>query len=188
MTQPWALWSGKPKRVYAKGELSRELHQCPHSCSEPRLTHTSTEDPPTLTGRFGSVFCRATVPFLWVLVGVCKILFVPSKTRVSLFPQSCESLIIKFPWPSRSDSLAFHSFFVRSPGWEAWCGVPNLHNSRGTSLELFSSLWVTHPVDWDLILSWLCPSYHLAVASSLSMDVGYLFLVGSSVLLSMVVQ
>ena len=35
-------------------------------------------------------------------------------------------------------------------------------------------------------LSWFCLSYHLAVVSSL--DVGYLFLVGSSVLLSVVVQ
>ena len=40
---------------------------------------------------------------------------------------------------------------------------------------------------WDLILSWMIPSYHPAVAS-LSLDVGYLFLVGSSILLSMVVQ
>ena len=36
---------------------------------------------------------------------------------------------------------------------------------------------------WDLILSWLCPSYHLAVDSPLSLDVGLLFLVGSSILL-----
>ena len=41
---------------------------------------------------------------------------------------------------------------------------------------------------WDLILSWLCPSYHLTEASSLSLNVKYLFLVGSSILLSMVVQ
>ena len=41
---------------------------------------------------------------------------------------------------------------------------------------------------WDLILSWLCPYYHLTEASSLSLNVKYLFLVGSSILLSMVVQ
>ena len=41
---------------------------------------------------------------------------------------------------------------------------------------------------WDLILSWLCPSYHLTEASSLSLNVKYIFLVGSSILLSMVVQ
>ena len=34
---------------------------------------------------------------------------------------------------------------VGSPGWEAWHGVQNLHNSARTSLVLsFSHLWVTH--------------------------------------------
>ena len=33
-----------------------------------------------------------------------------------------------------------------------------------------------------------CPTYHLAGAASLPVDVGYLFLVGSNVLLLMVVQ
>ena len=28
---------------------------------------------------------------------------------------------------------------------------------------------------WDWVLSWLCPSYHLVTASSLSLDVGYHF-------------
>ena len=39
---------------------------------------------------------------------------------------------------------------------------------------------------FDFII--ISPLYHLIVASSLSFDVGYLFLVGSNVLLSMVVQ
>ena len=42
------------------------------------------------------------------------------------------------------------------------------------------TLWV-----WDLILSCLCPSYNLVAASSLFLDMEYLFLVGSS---AMVVQ
>ena len=33
---------------------------------------------------------------------------------------------------------------------------------------------LTEPV-WDFILSGLCPSYHLAVASSLSLEMGYLY-------------
>ena len=37
-------------------------------------------------------------------------------------------------------------------------------------------------------LSWLCPSYSLVAVSPVSLDVGYLFLVDSSVLLLMVVQ
>ena len=63
------------------------------------------------------------------------------------FPQSCGSPIIKFHWPSRSDSLRISSPFVRSPGWEAWCWVQNLHNGGRTSLVLlFSRLWVSHLV------------------------------------------
>ena len=53
---------------------------------------------------------------------------------------------------------------------------------------IVSSLWVTDQWVWDLILSWLCPSYCLTVASSLSLDVEYHFLVGSGILLAMVVQ
>ena len=41
---------------------------------------------------------------------------------------------------------------------------------------------------WDLILLWLCPSCHLTAGSFLSVDMGDLFLVGSSILLSMAVQ
>ena len=50
--------------------------------------------------------------------------------------------------------------------------------------------FVGHPPSglWDLILSCSHPSYHLTATSSLSSDMVYLFLVGSSILLSMVVQ
>ena len=41
---------------------------------------------------------------------------------------------------------------------------------------------------WDLILLWQCPSYYCFAVTSLSLDMGYLFLVGSSILLSMIVQ
>ena len=61
----------------------------------------------------------------------------------SLFPSG--SSIIKSHWPSRPDSLGIPGPFVRSPGWEDWHGVQNLHNSVRTSLVLFfSSLWVNH--------------------------------------------
>ena len=39
---------------------------------------------------------------------------------------------------------------------------------------------------FDFIM--IAHSYHVTTASSLSLDVGYLFLVGSSILLSIVVQ
>ena len=63
------------------------------------------------------------------------------------FPQSCASPIIKACWPSRSDSLGIPSPIFGSLGWEGWCGIQNLHNSRRISLVLlFSSLWLTHLV------------------------------------------
>ena len=41
---------------------------------------------------------------------------------------------------------------------------------------------------WGLILTQFHPSYHLAGASTLPLDVQYLLLVGSNILLSMIVQ
>ena len=55
--------------------------------------------------------------------------------------------MIKYWWLSKSDSLGIPSPFAGSSGWEAWCGVQNLHNSGRTSLVLlFSSLWVSYLV------------------------------------------
>ena len=116
------------------------------------------------------------------------ILFLPSKSGVSVSP-SPRSPAVKSLWPSKPDSLGILSPFVRSPVWENGCVAQNLHNNGKTSLVLFSSsLWLAYLVVWDLILSLFFPSYHLTVASPLSFDVGYLFLVGSNILLSMVVQ
>ena len=66
---------------------------------------------------------------------------------------------------------------------------PRPFTSARTSLALiFSSLWVTHPVGIGFDFIVLAPFYHLVVASPLSLDMGCLFWVGSSVLLLMVVQ
>ena len=42
--------------------------QCPQPCSRPLLTHASTRDSWTLMGKSGSISCRVTAPFSWVLV------------------------------------------------------------------------------------------------------------------------
>ena len=42
--------------------------QCPQPCSRPPLTHASTGDSWTLTGKSGSVSCGVIAPFSWVLV------------------------------------------------------------------------------------------------------------------------
>ena len=92
--------------------------------------------------------------------------------------------------PSRPDYLGIPSLFVRSPGCKALSGVYNLHSGGRISWNYCSVVCgsPTHRV-WDLILLWLCPSYHLSVAASLSLDIDYLFLVSFySVLLLMVVQ
>ena len=65
--------------------------QCPCPCGEPLLTHTSTGDPPTPAGSFGSVFCGVTAPFL--SFGGHKVLFMPSKIGVSLSPSPMEVLL-----------------------------------------------------------------------------------------------
>ena len=54
--------------------------QCPQPCSRPPLTHASARDSWTLMGKSGSVSCRVTAPFFWVLVH--KVLFVPSKSLI----------------------------------------------------------------------------------------------------------
>ena len=145
--------------------------QCPCAWGRPLPTNTSAGDPHTLTDRSGSVFCGVTVPFPRVLVCTG---FICALQEWSLhFPQSFESSTIKSRWPTKSDSLGILSPFARSPGSGAWCGAKNLHKSTRTSLVLFSPLCGS--LTWrvkDFVLSWLLPSYHLTVASPLSLDLG----------------
>ena len=188
VTQPWglhALWSGwwrAPRGFTPRRTFPARCCQCPHPCGEPLPTHASTGDPPTPAASFGSVLCWVAAPFLWVFVCARFCSCLPSLE--SLFPPSP---VIKSRWPSRPDSLGIPSPFVRSLGWGAWGVVQNLHNS-GELLWNYCSPVCGSPNwrVWDLILWWFCPSY--CIASSLSLDVGCLFLVGSSILLSMVVQ
>ena len=42
--------------------------QCPGPCSRPLPTHASARDSLRLTGKSGSISCRVTAPFCWVLV------------------------------------------------------------------------------------------------------------------------
>ena len=167
--------------------MPRGTFQCPHPCGESLPTHASIGGPPTLAGSFGSVSYGVTAPLLWVLVHAKFYLCLPRLE--SLFPSVLWKAYNQNHWSSRSDSLGIPNPFVRSPSWEAWCGVQNLHNSARTSLALlFSRLWVTYPADMEFDFTVIGPSYHLAAASSLSLDMGYLFLVGSSILPSMAVQ
>ena len=44
------------------------LHSAPAALQQPPLTHASTRDSWTLTGKSGSVSCGVTAPFSWVLM------------------------------------------------------------------------------------------------------------------------
>ena len=79
------------KRVYAKRNIPNHCCQYSHPCGEPLLTQASTGDPPTPASRFGSVSCGGHCSFPLGL-GAHKILFMSSKTRVSVIPNSGEVL------------------------------------------------------------------------------------------------
>ena len=162
--------------------------QCPLPCGETLLTHACTGDTPTLAGSFGSVSCGVTAPFLWVFVHT-RFCFCSPRLGVYVSPRPVECLWLnpsglqgQIPWEFQ--------VFLSDPQ----AGKPDMGFRMFTTVgEL---LWYycspvcgspTHQVG-DLILLWLCPSYHLAVASSLPLDTWYPFLVSSSILLYMVVQ
>ena len=86
---------GKPalesigKKAHPRGTMQDCCFQGPHPHGEPLSTNTSTEDSPTLAGRYGTVFCRVIAPFLWVLV--CT-MFCLCPLRVGSLHQSWEVL------------------------------------------------------------------------------------------------
>ena len=92
------------------------------------------------------------------------------------FPQSCGIPAIKPRWSSKPDSLG-----APPPFPDPQAEKPDMELRTFTPVGVL--LWCNYfPVCesptrqvWDLILSELCPSYHLILASSLSLDVGYLF-------------
>ena len=158
--------------------MPRGTFQCHHPCDKPIQTHVSIESPLTLAGSL----VQSPVGSLLLSSGSwCMQTFVCAFQDWSVcFPQSSGRPIIKSHWPSRPNSLGIPSPFVLSPGWEAWHGVQNFHNSGTTSLVLlFSSLWVTQQMGmgFDFIVIEPFLSCCLAAASSLSLDIGYLFFV-----------
>ena len=91
--------------------------QYPWPWSRLLLTHASGQ-------RLLDIHRQDWVSLLWghcsflLDLGVHKVLSVPSK---NLFPQSCESSVIKSHWPQKSNSLGVLSPFVRSPDREICC-------------------------------------------------------------------
>ena len=87
----------------------------------PQITQQATVDP-CLCWRLLDTHREVWLSLLWghcsflLDPGMHKVLFVPSK---SLFPWSCESSVIKFYSPSKSNSLGILSPFAGSPDWES---------------------------------------------------------------------
>ena len=134
--------------------------------------------------------------------GAHKFLLVPSK---SLFPQSCvnsdgsmvglvatsskrayaiaRSTAPRDPTPCSSPLLTCTSTGdTQTEFWLSLCRVSGYWCAQGL-FEASKCLWWLQ----GLILNEIFPSYHLAGASLLPLDVEYLSLVGSNILLSMVV-
>ena len=173
--------------------------QCPWLCSRPLLTHASTGDSWTLTGKSGSVSCGVTAPLSWVLVPISFSLCPP---RVC--SQSCVSSGSSMAWLMLTSSKRAYavprSAAPRSPAPVAVHCWPYLHRTHSDTvlaqslgslgpgaqglLEPSERLWWVS----GLIPMWFHPSYHFAGASPLLLDVGYLFVVGSSIFQLTVVQ
>ena len=174
------------KRNYTKGDIPRLMLPGPLSLGwappDPRLHRR----PSNTSGWFwfSLLWSHCSFP-----LSRCLQDFVCALQDWSLFPpalwKSCNQIPLAFKVRFPGDS----TFFCWVPRLESLRWVLNLHNCGRTSLVLlFSSLWVTHLVGmwFDFIV--IASSYDLTAASSLSLDMGYLFLVGSSVFLLMVVQ
>ena len=185
-------WGCAPSLLVVWGLMPRGISQncccqwpCPHR--KPLLTHTSPRDPPTLAGRSGSIPCGVTVPFLCVLV----------HERYCFCPPRVESLFLPVLEVLQSNPCGLQNqipwgFLVplsdpQSGKTDVWLRT---FTTMGELLWYYFSQVCGLPIRWvwDLVLSLFLPSYYLIVASPLSFDVECLFLVGSNVLLSMVVQ
>ena len=192
---PWS-WFGMrgpspgAYRLYGGLLLASERASTPHRCCQCPCPWQGAPATPRLCRRPANTGRQA----LWSRVlssGSCYAQDFTCPPWGSLcFPPSCVSSVIKSSRPSQSDSLRIPSPVAKPPrmwtllwGWEPSFQWENI---SGVIVLQFAH----HPPGSFRIwfLSSLCPAYHLIVASPLSLDVRYLFLVGSSVFLLMVVH
>ena len=141
------------KKAYANGYLPGLPPPVLPSLWGAAVDPASIGHPPTLAGSFGSVSLESLLlsSGSWCVQDFdCAL-----QGWSPCFPQSCGSPVIKSWWPSGLDSLGIPSPFVRSPGWEAWRGIQNLHKSgRTSSVLFFSRFWVifSTSMGFDFIL------------------------------------
>ena len=148
--------------------------QCPRPRREPQPPPASSGDPWTLAGRSGSVSYGVTAPSPWVLMHTLLCVCPPKWSLC--FPQSCQNPAIKSHSPSKSDSPGIPAPIAGPPVWKPDVGLRTF-TPMGGLLWYNCSLVCESPTQWlwDLILLWLCPSYHLTVASPSASDLGCLF-------------
>ena len=149
-------------------------HQCPCPHSVPQPPPPPAGDPPILA--VGSCPVSYEVASFFPDPCVHNTLCAPSKSGVSVSPSPVE---FQWSYPTGLQSQILWGLFFPLPDSQA--GKPDV------GLRIFTPmgelLWYNYfPVCvsptwwiWDLILLWLCHSCPLVVASSLSLDVGYLF-------------
>ena len=158
--------------------MPRGTFQCHHPCDKPIQTHVSIESPLTLAGSFGPVSCVVTAPLLWVLV----------HAKFCLCPPRLECLFPSVLWKAYNQiPLALKAKF---PGdSQSLCIIPRLGGlTWGSELSqqwdnffgiIVLQLVVTQQMGmgFDFIVIEPFLSCCLAAASSLSLDIGYLFFV-----------
>ena len=161
--------------------------QCPCPCSEPQPPPTSAGDPPILAVRSGSVSYGVTAPSPWVLI--CTLLCVCPPRVESLFPpvlsKSCNQIPLAFKvWFSENSSS--HCRVPRlgslkwgsepSLQWVDFCGISVLqfvsHPPSGYGIWFYCDCTPPTVSLWLLLCLWMWG----------------IFLVSSSVFLSMIVQ
>ena len=182
-----AGWVVTSRRSYSKVHFPGLLLPVPPSLQQAPLVHTSTGDP--LTRRqvcFSLLWGHCSFPLGLGARRSC--LCLPTVESVSPNPEE-----VLWSNPSGHQSCILWRFPV--PLSDSQAEKPDMELRTFTTVgELFwyygspvcgSLTWRV----WGLTLSWLCPSCRLAVASSVSLDMRYLFFwIGSIILLSVVIQ
>ena len=160
-------------------DCCRQSH-CPHSKS--LLTPTSTGDPPTSRCLVQYIVGSLLLSLVsWYTQDFFCALYA-SPSPVEVLQTNPTGFLSQIPWgflvtlldpQTGKPDRGLRTFIIGKELLRYYCspicGSP--------------TWWV-----WDFILFWLCQSYCVVVASPLSLDLGYCFLVGSSVHLLMVVQ
>ena len=119
------------KRTYARTVL--------FSAPDPMAGHCRPTPPLETPRHSQACLAQSLVGTLLLSPGswCTQVLFGPSK---SLFPQSCVSSVIKFHWPSKSNSLGVLSPFAKSLSWKICCGLRTFTSVRNSLVSLFYSL------------------------------------------------